>query len=73
MQDFVITRLSRFHPTTDFIGKWHAIDVITDTTPCRATTALIDRAATPIVPRIGTKASEVHPLVCRRCLSITAR
>ena len=72
MEDFILQHTVRFHPTVDFKGKWHAINVITDTAPC-GVTALIDRAFTPIVPRKGGLASQVHPLVCRRCLAITAR
>ena len=55
-----------FYPATSGAGKWHTGCKILGTATC-APTVVLDRSQAPI--HVTPDQAQVHPLICRRCLS----
>jgi len=62
--------LPRFFYPTDIGGKYHQANKVVPTALCNGN-ILVDIAASPISYSADQMFAEVHPIVCRNCLTKT--
>lgn len=63
----VARQIAFFRPADDR-GKWHAKWLVTDTPVCGSAAEL---ASDAIYSAVGDQASQIHPVVCRRCIRLS--